>query len=120
MNELLRFLVELVGVLTISTAIIAYLRGVLRNILSNGCDEKNRGPDFWIRICDVMMLISPVIMVILFGHNDNVSLTAEVKRVLLLTLLGNFVGLTLVISVIWKYLVQPQLDRNVGFTTVTR
>ncbi len=106
MNEELVFLSEVGLAAGISLGVIAYLRGILRCMLLEICDRQPQRAEFWVRLLDMMMLIAPVILMMLFG-TDQGSGFAVLRRALLLVLIGQFISLAIVGRTIWGFL-QPQ------------
>lgn len=106
MNEELLFLSEVGLAAAISLGVIAYLRGILRSMLLEICDRQPQRAEFWVRLLDMMMLIAPVILMMLFGV-DQGSGFAVLRRALLLVLIGQFISLAIVGRTIWGFL-QPQ------------
>lgn len=106
MNQELLFLSEVGLAAAISLGVIAYLRGILRSMLLEICDRQPQRAEFWVRLLDMMMLIAPVILMMLFGV-DQGSGFAVLRRALLLVLIGQFISLAIVGRTIWGFL-QPQ------------
>lgn len=103
MNEEVVFLSEVGLAMAISLAVIAYLRGILRSMLLEICDRQPQRAEFWVRLLDLMMLIAPVILVMLFG-TDIGSGFSMLRRALLLVLIGQFISLVIVGRTIWGFL----------------
>ncbi len=106
MNEEVVFLSEVALAAGISLAVIAYLRGILRSMLLELCDQQPQRAEFWVRLLDVMMLIAPLILVMLLGTEGR-SFLFILRRALLLVLIGQFISLAIVGRTIWGFL-QPQ------------
>ena len=106
MNEELLFLSEVGLAAAISLGVIAYLRGILRSMLLEICDRQPQRAEFWVRLLDMMMLIAPVILMMLFGVDQGGGF-AVLRRALLLVLIGQFISLAIVGRTIWGFL-QPQ------------
>jgi len=109
MNEEVVFLSEVGLAAVISLAVIAYLRGILRSMLLELCDQQPQRAEFWVRLLDLMMLIAPVILVMLFGTNQGGAFVT-LRQTLLLVLIGQFISLAVVGRAIWGFL-QPQWQR---------
>lgn len=106
MNEEVVFLSEIGLAATVSLGVIVYLRGILRSMLLEICDRQPQRAEFWVRMLDVMMLIAPLILVMLFW-NENDGVIALLRRTLLLVLIGQFISVAVVARTIWS-VVPPQ------------
>jgi len=106
MSEEVVFLSEVGLAAGISLAVIVYLRGILRSMLLEVCDRQPQRAEFWVRLLDVMMLIAPVILMLLFG-SERGSIFLTLRQALLMVLLGQFISLAIVGRTIWRFL-QPQ------------
>ena len=98
------FLIEMMASTAISLFIIILIRPLLREVLVETCGTQNRA-DFWIMFTQLMLIISPLLIVIFFTHIDDYpDITAVIvfKDTLFRSLLGVFIGLLIVGQVIRK------------------
>jgi len=104
MNDYLIFSIEIFTSLAISSAVIFVLNPLLVEVLADSCGTKNRSL-FWVRFTDIMLIISPLLLVIFFTHtgeNNAPNSLIIFKDTLFRALLGEFIGLALVGQVIWR------------------
>jgi len=103
MNDYFIFSIELFTSLAISSAVIFALNPLLVEVLSDACGTKNRSL-FWVRFTNIMLIISPLLLVIFFTHTGENSAPNSLiifKDSLFRALLGEFIGLALVGQMIW-------------------
>ena len=109
------FLIEMMASTAISLFIIILIRPLLREVLVETCGTQNRA-DFWIMFTQLMLIISPLLIVIFFTHIDDYpDITAVIvfKDTLFRSLLGVFIGLLIVGQVIRKsisFMFENKLD----------
>lgn len=106
MNETALFASQIAVAVGVSLAVIVYLRSILRAMLLELCDRQPQRAEFWVRLLDVMMLIAPVILVMLFWNGLD-SAALMLRRTLLMVLIGQFISLAVVGRTIWGF-VQPR------------
>lgn len=98
------FLMEIVASIGISVFVIFLIRPLLREVLVETCGTQNRA-NFWMMFTQLMMIISPLLIVIFFTHIDDFADIAPVivfKDALFRSLLGVFIGLLIVGQIIRK------------------
>lgn len=88
--------------LIISLAVIFYLRGLLYRVLVDLCKGHAVGAEYWIKMLDVMMVIAPLILVILFSNTAQEPFDL-LRRTLAITLIGQFISLSIVGRKIHQY-----------------
>jgi len=106
MNELIIFGIQLFITLSMSVFIVYLLKPFLEGALIDTCGTQNSA-SFWVRFTQLMMIISPLIIVIFFSITDALQLQQGqaayiLKRTILQTLIGEFVGLILVGKIIYQ------------------
>jgi hypothetical protein len=109
MNDYLTFAIEILTCLGISSAVIFVLNPVLSEILCDICGTQIRSL-FWVRFADIMLIISPLVLVIYFTHTgepDAPETLIIFKETLFRTLIGEFLGLVLMGQVIWSFIKKP-------------
>lgn len=113
MNDYFIFFIEIFTSLAISGAVVFVLNPLLTEVLSDSCGTKNRSL-FWVRFTDIMLIISPLLLVIFFTHTGESNAPNSLiifKDSLFRALLGEFIGLALVGQVIWQS-IRQDLKRN--------
>ena len=68
MNDYVIFSIELLTCLAISGVVVLVLNPLLVEILRDTCETKTRTL-FWVRFSEIMLIISPLMLVIFFTHN---------------------------------------------------
>ncbi|KPJ93455.1 MAG: hypothetical protein AMJ53_07215 [Gammaproteobacteria bacterium SG8_11] len=109
MNDYIIFAIEILTCLGISGAVVYVLNPLLIELLSNGCRTANRSL-FWVRFADIMLMISPLMLVIFFTHTgepDAPNTLIIFKDTLFRSLLGEFIGLIFMGQVIWSFVSNP-------------
>ncbi len=104
MNTLILFVLEIGICLGISIAMILLLKPLLRNVLTDTCGTPQRA-EFWVMFTQLMLIISPLLVVVFFAPTatlTHLNIAHELQRALFRTLLGDFIGLSLIGRVIWK------------------
>ena len=106
MQELIIFSLQLVIAFTISMFVVALLKPFLKDVLRDACGTEHSAA-FWVRFTQLMMVISPLILVIFFskagsGYPVTVSHAYILKQTILLTLVGEFIGLSFVGRIIYR------------------
>jgi hypothetical protein len=104
MNDYFIFAIEILTCVGISTVVVLVLNPLLIDLLSDSCNTKRRSL-FWVRFADIMLIISPLIIVIYFTHTGEPGAPATLiifKDTLLRSLIGEFIGLALMGQVIWR------------------
>lgn len=104
MSPLFLFVIEITLCLSISFALIYLLRPVLRQMLVETCGTQVRA-DFWLMFTQLMLVISPLLLVIFFAPTDPQHTVNSVKIIqdtLFRSLLGDFIALSTIGQVIWK------------------
>ena len=112
MNDTIIFSFEIVTCLAISGAVIYVLNPLLNDVLTETCGTQRRAL-FWVRFTDIMLLISPLLMVIFFTHtgeNNAPNSLIIFKDTLFRSLLGEFMGLAIIGQIIWKSIRLPAVD----------
>jgi hypothetical protein len=118
MSEIALFASQIALAALISLAVINYLRRILRAMLLEICDQQPQRAEFWVRLLDMMMLIAPVILVMMFWDGQD-GVAFMLRRTLLLVLIGQFISLAVVGRTIWGFVQPPKLPPQVlagGFT----
>ena len=113
MNDFVIFTLEIVTCLAISGVVIYILNPLLTDVLNETCGTAKRAM-FWVRFTDIMLLISPLLMVIFFTHTGEFSAPSPLiifKDTLFRSLLGEFIGLALIGQIIWKS-INPTIKSN--------
>ena len=124
MNDFVIFALEIVTCVTISGAVIYILNPLINDVLKETCGTAKRAL-FWVRFIDIMLLISPLLMVIFFTHTGEFSAPSPLiifKDTLFRSLLGEFIGLALIGQIIWKSInpkVVPNKSGNTNHNVVT-
>ncbi len=101
----LYLLVEIATSLGISIAVLLLLRPVLGMFLCELCRGETRAA-FWNTFTRLMLLISPLLVVLLFSNSKSlypVAFAAELRDVLLHSLLGQFIGLAIVGKILLNF-----------------
>lgn len=109
MNTLVLFGLEIALCLGISFILIALLRPLLRDVLTDTCGTEKRA-DFWVMFTQLMLIISPLLVVIYFAPITpfaQLDVAYELKKTLFRTLLGDFSALSAIGWVIWKSISSP-------------
>ena len=105
-HALALFLIEVLLCLVISVSLIVLLRPVLRDMLVDVCGTQSRA-DFWVMFTQLMLVISPLLIVIYFAPTQAVlwvDLAEALKDTLFRSLLGDFIALATIGLVIRKYI----------------
>ncbi len=106
MNDYLIFAIEILTCLSISGAVVFVLNPLLMDILCDFCGTKTRSL-FWVRFTDIMLIVSPLMLVIFFTHTGELNAPSTLiifKDTLFRSLLGEFMGLVLMGQVIWSFI----------------
>lgn len=106
MTELIIFAVQLSIALSMSMLIIYLLMPYLKEVLKDTCGTEHSA-EFWVRFTQLMMILTPLVIVIFFSITDSSQLQQLqpayiLKRTILQTLVGEFVGLILVGRIIYQ------------------
>ncbi|MCP3662737.1 MAG: hypothetical protein GY696_09610 [Gammaproteobacteria bacterium] len=104
MNAISFFTLEVTLSISISLTIITLLKPLLSDLLTDTCGTTSRAA-FWVMFTQLMLVISPLLIVIFFASTDPVSSTNAadaIKETLFRTLLGIFIALITVGQVIWR------------------
>ncbi|CAN5468869.1 hypothetical protein BH11PSE11_BH11PSE11_04560 [soil metagenome] len=113
------FVLGLVLPLFLTLTVMGYLRPILRNVLTEICGTEERG-EFWIRCATILSLFGALILVLALGPRDQgVDMIASLRSVLVLTLVGGFVGVAWIARTIWKSLTACPETRARLFNTGT-
>ena len=121
MNTLVLFLIEVLLCFAISVSLIVLLKTVLRDILVDICGTESRAA-FWVMFTQLMLIISPLLLVIYFAPTQDtlaVNVAEALKDTLFRSLLGDFIALATIGTVIWKSIrlpVAPQLPDGINQT----
>ena len=105
MNDYVIFSIGLLTCLAISGVVVLVLNPLLVEILRDTCETKTRSL-FWVRFSEIMLIISPLMLVIFFTHTGEPNAPGTLiifKDTLFRSLLGEFIGLALMGQVIWRY-----------------
>lgn len=78
-----------------SAGIWWWLRGALRNMLSQLCDRPGTN-EFWSRYTLLMLVIAPLAIVVFFIPLDTASMVHALRRILLAVLFGHSLAFALV------------------------
>ena len=124
MDTLTIFLIEVLLCLGISLMLIYLLKPLLREVLIETCGTATRA-DFWVMFTQLMMIISPLLIVIFFAPtlaSGPVHITEALQDTLFRSLLGDFIALAMIGKVIWKSikniplpaLPQPEADTEIS------
>ncbi|MCG8488069.1 MAG: hypothetical protein MI756_11430 [Chromatiales bacterium] len=108
MNVLMVFLMEIFLSLGISFVLLSLLKPHLREVLTDNCGTQGRA-DFWVIFTQLMLVISPLLVVVYFAPTETFSelgLVNELRETLFRVLLGDFIALSAIGYVIWKT-IQP-------------
>ncbi|MGD8939149.1 MAG: hypothetical protein PVJ72_07210 [Gammaproteobacteria bacterium] len=106
MNDYFIFAIEILTCLSISGAVVFVLNPLLIEILCDFCGTKTRSL-FWVRFTDIMLIVSPLMLVIFFTHTGESNAPSTLiifKDTLFRSLLGEFIGLVLMGQVIWSFI----------------
>ena len=109
MNTLLLFSLEVALCLGISVVLISLLKPLLRGVLTDTCGTEKRA-DFWVMFTQLMLVISPLLVVVYFAPTEAISeinVVDELRQTLFRTLLGDFIALSVIGKVIWKSISAP-------------
>ena len=104
MSVLTLFIIEVLICLLISLVVIYLLTPVLRNVLTDGCGTAARA-EFWVTFTQLMLVVSPLLLVIYFaptGAAVHPNLAEAIQDTLFLSLLGDFVALSMIGKVMWR------------------
>lgn len=104
MNSLSFFMIEVALCFGISASLIYLLKPLLREVLVDICGTQTRA-DFWVMFTQLMLIISPLLIVIYFAPTEGlveINTAKVMKDALFQTLLGDFIALILIGQVIWK------------------
>ena len=94
--------------LAVSTLILVRLQSLIRRVGNEVCDRSPGATEFWIAYTQLMMLISPLLIVSWFSRAGTFLLHVEqLKSSLGLVLTGQFIGLALVGRAVWRSMVKP-------------
>jgi hypothetical protein len=86
----------------LTLSVMGYLKPILRNVLTEICGTAERA-EFWIRCATILSLFGALILVLAFGPRDeDASLIASLRWVLVLTLVGGFAGVAWIARTIWN------------------
>jgi hypothetical protein len=119
MNTLVLFLIEVLLCFAISVSLIVLLKPVLRAMLVDICGTETRAA-FWVMFTQLMLIISPLLLVIYFAPTQDalaVNVAEALKDTLFRSLLGDFIALAMIGTVIWKSIripVPPQLPDGIN------
>jgi len=119
MNTLILFLIEVLLCFAISVSLIVLLKPVLRAMLVEICGTETRAA-FWVMFTQLMLIISPLLLVIYFAPTQDalaVNVAEALKDTLFRSLLGGFIALAMIGTVIWKSIripVPPQLPDGIS------
>lgn len=109
MNTLVLFGLEVALCLGISFILIALLRPLLRDVLTDTCGTEKRA-EFWVMFTQLMLIISPLLVVVFFAPTAPIAqlnVAYELQQTLFRTLLGDFIALSVIGKVIWKSISSP-------------
>jgi len=104
-SNLIAFPLEMLVSISISGFVLFLLQPVLREILKELCRRETRAA-FWTTFTRLMIFIAPLIVVVLFTKNTGqhfMELVETVRATLLHALLGQFIGLTIIGTVILRF-----------------
>lgn len=116
MNDIVIFTLEIITCLTISGVVIYVLNPLLNDVLTETCGTQKHAL-FWVRFTDIMLLISPLLMVIFFTHTGESNAPSSLiifKDTLFRSLLGEFIGLAIIGQIIWKSIRLPEVNSTSG------
>ncbi len=105
MNSETTLLVGVAGSVLTSAGIWWWLRGALRNMLSQLCDRPG-STEFWSRYTLLMLVIAPLAIVVFFIPLETYTTVLVLRRLLLAILLGHFLAFALVGRSLFKALRQ--------------
>ena len=106
MNELIIFGIQLFIALAMSVFIVYLIKPYLKEVLKDTCGTQ-RSAEFWVRFTQLMMIISPLMIVVFFSvadpYREAFSFPIQIfKQTILQTLIGAFVGLVFVGRIIYR------------------
>lgn len=104
MNDSIIFTSEIMTCLVISGGVVFVMNPLLNDVLIETCGTQERAR-FWVRFSDIMLLISPLLMVIFFTHTGEADAPDPLiifKDALFRSLLGEFIGLAIMGQIIWR------------------
>lgn len=107
MNAFAIFILECGASIVLSIITIMLIKPLLLNVLSETCGTTQRA-EFWVMFTQLMLVISPLLLVIFFTHISDypdVSAVLVFKDTLFRALLGLFIGLLIVGQVIRKSII---------------
>ena len=114
MSALSLFLIEIGLSLCFSLTVIFLLRPYLKAVLVDTCGTVTRS-DFWVMFTQIMLLISPLLIVIYFAPvqlDVRINTALAIKDTLFRSLLGLFIALAMIGHVIWKSIQSQPLETN--------
>ena len=109
MNTTMLFLIEIAVCFLFSLVVILLLRSLLRDVLIDTCGNGKRA-EFWVMFSHLMLIMAPLMLVIFFAPTEpfhSLNIAKEIKDALFISLLGNFIALSVIGRVIWKTAVNP-------------
>ena len=112
MQSLGLFIIEILLCFAISCSLIVLLRTLLCDVLVDICGTKRRA-DFWVMFTQLMLVISPLLIVIFFAPieiDSTTNVAKSIKDTLFRSLLGDFIALAMLGQVIWKTM--PVVDNT--------
>lgn len=96
------FLVSLACAVVAPICAIAYLRGILRQVLEGLCNADGSA-EFWIRCATLLAVTGSVLMLTLFGNFDaGTPVALALRRCLFLTMAAVFATVALISRNVWN------------------
>jgi hypothetical protein len=107
MDPVLIFLAEIAASLVLSTLILVRLQHLLRRIGDETCRNGGATTEFWLAYTQLMMLITPVLIISWFSGTGHRYYSAidQLQGSLSIVLVGQVGGLAIVGRAVWKALV---------------
>jgi len=125
MNELIIFALQLFVALAISVFVVYLIKPYLKDVLKDTCGTA-QSAEFWVRFTQLMMIVSPLMIVVFFSvadpYQEGFSQPVQIlKETMLQTLTGIFVGLVFVGRIIYRAIntsvEHARLDANLKITS---
>ncbi len=106
MNELSFFGIQITIALSMSALVLALIKPYLKDVLKDTCGTEHSA-EFWVRFTQLMMIITPLVIVIFFaGLNSSTEILTQpitiLKQTLLQILVGELIALAIVGRVIYS------------------
>ena len=109
MDAITVFVAEVLFCLALSALILLRLHRLLRGVGAEVCERGGAATEFWLAYTQLMLVISPALLVAWFSRaGQHVIAVEQLKSSLSLVLIGQFIGLALVGRSVWKSIARPE------------